>query len=224
MAEKRPEESEIKVLLKEEEADLLRARLGTPARTLRQISHFFETAQDHLARKEIALRLREESQPDESKRQLLLTVKEGGVRAGALMVRPEYESHIDQRLWDELMSGGKHFAEVDLPPIHRLKELLGDLSYLEIEDLGQIVNVREVYDLSADGLEMEVLLDRTEYPNGTYDVELETEMPQGIAGKAARVLRNLFAEAGIDWRPSEVGKYVRFRRKIGRDPATTTNV
>jgi hypothetical protein len=55
-------------------------------------------------------------------------------------------------------------------------------------------------------------------------MELEIEMPRAAAGKAARALRTLFAENSIDWRPAEVGKYVRFRRKIGRDPAASTNV
>ena len=38
----------------------VRARLGEPRRTLRQISHFFETPQDHLAKAKLSLRVREE--------------------------------------------------------------------------------------------------------------------------------------------------------------------
>jgi len=218
-----PQESEIKVTLTAQEAERLRARLGKPVRILFQVSHFFETPQDHLARKEIALRLREESQPDESKTQHLLTVKEAGVRAGALMVRPEYESHLDRTLWSELISGQRKFGDVDLPPIQRLREVLGELDILDIEDLGQISNTREVFDFADDGMTMELLLDRTEYPNGTIDIELESEMPQGVAGKGARLLRNLFAEHDIAWRPAESGKYMRFRRVIGRDPAASSH-
>jgi uncharacterized protein YjbK len=216
------QESEIKVILTEEEAGRLREHLGAPARTVHQISYFFETPQDHFASKEIALRLREEHQPGDSKQQLLLTVKEAGVRAGALVVRPEYECHLDRTLWDGLLSGARKFHEVDLPPIRRLKAVLGKLEYLEIEKLGQIANTREIYDYAGDGMALELLLDRTVYPNGSFDTELESEMPQGVAGKAARLLRTLFAQTGIDWRPAEDSKYARFRRRIGRDPASST--
>lgn len=217
-----PQESEIKVILTEEEAARLRVRLGEPARIVKQVSYFFETPQDHLARKEIALRLREECQTDGSQLQFLLTVKEAGVRAGALIVRPEYECDVDHDTWHGLISGAMAFSEVDLPPVHRLKEVIGDLEYLQLEKLGQIVNMREVYDYVEDDMVLELLLDRTEYPNGTFDIELESEMPQGVAGKVARVLRTLFSENDIDWRPSDAGKYARFRRKIGRDPADAT--
>jgi uncharacterized protein YjbK len=211
-------ESEIKIILGEEENERLRGRLGEPVRRLRQINYFYETPEDHLARARTSLRVREETEVDTNEQRFLLTVKEAGLRAGALMVRPELESVIDRELWHSLKSGEMHFAEVDLPPIYRLRELVQDLAGLELAELGSIENVREVFDFRSRSLAMEILLDRTRFPDGTEELELECEIPQAEAGQGARVLRGLFDELDIEWRPAEVGKYIRLRRKIGRAP------
>jgi len=214
-----PEESEIKVLVSERDVSALRARLGRPVRRLHQVSYFYETPQDDLARAGVSLRVREESdESDAASARVTLTAKEAGVRAGALMVRPEFESRLDAGAWAEIRSGRRSFAELDLPPIRRLKELLGDLARLDLQPLGQIVNEREVYDFDAEGMRLELLLDHTTYPDGASEYELETELAQAAAGKGARALRNLFAELAIEWCPASEGKYVRFRRRIGRYP------
>jgi uncharacterized protein YjbK len=212
------QESEIKVILTDEDVTRLRARLGSPRRTLRQISHFFETPQDHLAKAKMSLRVREECDLASGDEQILLTVKGMGVRAGALMVRPEIESQLDPKDWSGLRDKNMHFADIDLPPVKKLSDTLGDLRSLSIDCMGHIENEREVFDFSADDLDLELLLDRTSYPDGTAEFELESELAQSMAGHAARALRALFGEIGVEWRPSAVGKYVRFRRKIDRDP------
>lgn len=213
-----PKESEIKVILADEDVALLRARLGSPRRTLRQVSYFFETPQDHLAKAGLSLRVREESDLAGGDEQLLLTVKGMGVRAGALMVRPEIECQLDPADWSGLREKSMHFADIDLPPTRRLRESLGDIRPLEFESMGHIENKREVYDFSHDKLTLEVLLDHTSYPDGTVEFEMESELAQAMAGRGARALRALFDEVGIEWQPSTVGKYVRFRRRIDRDP------
>jgi uncharacterized protein YjbK len=213
-----PKESEIKVVLTDEDVVLLRARLGSPRRTLRQISHFFETPEDHLAKAALSLRVREECDLASGDEQLLLTVKGMGIRAGALMVRPEIECQLDPADWTGLREKQIHFADVDLPPIRKVRETLGDIRPLEIESMGHIENTREVYEFSHDKLTLEVLLDHTSYPDGSAEFEMESELAQAMAGRGARALRALFQELGIEWRPSTVGKYARFRRKIDRDP------
>ena len=224
-----PSESEIKVSLARSEEERLRGRLselvGGPVQRLRQVNHYFETSEDHLARARLSLRVREEAEvgseagsPEDPR--FLLTVKEAGLRAGALMVRPELESEIDRPAWDALREGRMHFAELDLPPIRRLREAVqgvgAELDGLDLAPLGTAENVRDVFRLERESLAMEILLDRTRYPDGSEDLELECELPQADAGQGARVLRGLFDELGIEWRPSEAGKYVRFRRRIGR--------
>ena len=213
-----PQESEIKVVLTKEDVARVRARLGEPQQTLRQISHFFETPQDHLAKAKLSLRVREECNLASGEEQLLLTVKGMGVRAGALMVRPEIESQLDPADWSGLREKQIHFADVELPPVHKLQKALGDIRPLDIEVMGHIENTREVYEFKGDKLTLEVLLDHTTYPDGTAEFEMESELSQSMAGRGARALRSLFEEIGIEWRPSTVGKYVRFRRKIDRDP------
>ncbi len=227
-----PKETEIKVLLTEDEAERLRARLGPPVRTLRQVSHFFDTPQDHLAGQKLSLRVREESSlstDGDADEELTLTVKGAGMRAGALFVRPETEAQFDREVWDRVREGGLNLAAVDAPPMHRLREIFGklgqDIEELELAPLGFIENTREVYELRAGPpqdapgghIDLELLLDHTTYPGGKADYEMESELPQSMAGQGARALRSLFEELGVEWRPSDVGKYVRFRRHIGRD-------
>ena len=216
-----PSESEIKIALDQGETERLRGRLGEPVRKLRQVNHYYETSEDHLARARVSLRVREETDVGTDRLRLLLTLKEAGLRAGALLVRPEFESELGEDAWAAVKDGSMHFADLDLPPIHRLADVLQetvpDLSGLALAELGTVENVREVFDFADKSLSMEVLLDRTAYPDGTEEFELECELPPSDAGQGARVLRGLFEELGIDWRPSQVGKYVRFRRRIGRD-------
>ncbi|MHC4251243.1 MAG: CYTH domain-containing protein [Planctomycetota bacterium] len=211
-------ESEIKVQVTEEEAGRLRGRLGDPVQTLKQLSYFYESPQDHLAKATASLRVREESDLSRGDTQILVTVKGSSQRAGALMVRPEVESQLEQGTWDELRSGKARFASLDLPPIEKLREMVADLDEIELSLLGSIENRREVFKLEADDISLDLLLDSTKYPDGTIDFEIEAEIPQAMAGRGARALRLLFDELGMEWRPSEVGKYLRFRRKIGRDP------
>ncbi len=223
-----PSESEIKIILGKEETERLRARLGEPVQRLRQVNHYYETPENHLARARVSLRLREETEvgtpgragdgaaPAAEAPRFLLTVKEAGLRAGALMVRPELESELDGDAWAALRGGSTHFAELDLPPIHRLREAVDGFPGLALAELGTVKNLRDVFGLEDESIAMEILLDRTAYPDGSQEFELECELPQADAGRGARVLRGLFDELDIDWRPSQVGKYVRFRRKIGR--------
>lgn len=216
-----PQESEIKVLLSEREAEALRMRLGYPTKTVRQVSEFYDTSDDLLARSGVALRIREETEgPSGSPPRIVLTVKEAGVRAGALMVRPETESRLEPALLEELRSGRRSVAELDLPPVRRLRELVGELSGLKLELFGRLENLREVYDYAGEEIRLELLLDRTTYPDGSVEYELETELAQSDAGLGARALRRLFSELAIEWRPSPEGKYVRLRRKLGRRVGT----
>ncbi len=212
-----PQESEIKILVTDEEAGRLRERLGTPVRTFRQISYFFETPQDHLAKERLSLRVREESDISGGDERIVLTLKGGGLRAGALMVRPEIESDLDPGTWKEVLGGTLSLAKLDLPSIRRLHESVAGLADMELSPLGSIDNTREVFDFEADDIALEILLDHTTYPDGSASFEIESELSPAMAGQGAKALRSLLDEIGAEWRPSEVGKYVRFRRKIGRD-------
>ncbi len=227
----RDEESEIKLRLTEDEIARLRPRLGEPVTRLRQENYFYETAEDHLSRKRVSLRVREEFSmgQEDAARSILLTVKEAGVRAGALMVRPEVECDLDRPAWEELRRGDRRFQDLDLSPILRLKEIVPGFEELELALLGTFETERDVFSFTppkvrtrsgthlwAEGMVLEILLDKSFFPGDTVEWELETELPQADAGRGARILRALFEEVGIDWRPSEHGKYIRLRRKIGR--------
>ena len=153
----------------------------------------------------------------------LLTVKETGLRAGALMVRPELESEIDEELVRAIRGGPVQFAELDLPPIHRLREAVEGFAGLTLAELGSVGNLRDVFGFEHESGSLEILLDRTTFPDGSEEFELECELPGALAAQGARILRELFDDLGMDWRPSEAGTYARFRRRIGRAAADASD-
>ena len=120
-----PNESEMKIALHQGDTERLRGRLGEPVRMLRQVNHYYETSEDHLARARVSLRVREETDVETGELRLLLTVKEAGLRAGALLVRPEYESELGEDAWTALTGGSMHFADIDLP---QNKAFIGELT------------------------------------------------------------------------------------------------
>lgn len=203
-------------MLSEEEAAGLKARLGQPKRVLGQDSFFFDTAADDLARAGVSLRVREERKEPDGSPSIKLTVKEAGKRAGALMVRPETESRLTPGLWEVLRAGRKHFDELKNRPVSHLRNVLADFAKMQLGVIGSFTNRRDVYSLRVGRRVLEVLIDKTRYPDGSEEIELECELPQSAAGQASRALRDLFGELEIEWRPSKEGKYLRFRRKIGR--------
>jgi uncharacterized protein YjbK len=256
------QESELKVRLSAEDAGAVAQKLGAPTARLRQENFFYETADDALAKAGLSLRVREQfALPDcGSPREIILTVKEAGVRAGALMVRPETECALARADWDAIRSEKKRFAELDLNPIRRLRERLPDFDALALQLLGTFETERDVYRYEMSGVKsgplmtgrdlpgvksgpqmtgrdlpgvksgpqmsgldepggsdaIEILLDKSFFPDGSVEWEVEVELPQAEAGRATRALRSLFSDLGVAWQPSKDSKYARLRRKIGR--------
>lgn len=110
---------------------------------------------------------------------------------------------MDEPLWQALASG--LLPELPLEPLERLRH---DFPGVErMVPLGQVQNLRIRYPLpTGDTAE----LDRTEFPGGglDYELEVETEQPEEVE----RYLQSL----GVPLEPQSKTKFRRFLEAIGR--------
>lgn len=214
-------EREFKLCLPDEASCLsLLARLtalgAAAAHPVRQVNHFFDTPGRSLRRAGLTLRLREENGS------FRLTLKGPEfVREGALTVRPEEELPLGAGEARALLSGGRspldvlvRKAETPFALGYRARELAGNA---KLEHCGSFENQRQrVGPLSppriASGAPLVFELDRTSFPGGRVERELEVEVPMGVPVEEVRtILGELFEHVGIPWvtAPSKAARLFR---------------
>ena len=210
-------EIELKLALPDEDAwHWVRERLTEP-RVTPQSNHFFDSPGAPLRNARVGVRLRSEGE------RRLLTVKSDGQieTEDALSRRIELESAVPREAFDEALEDGLLLGpwienwRVELAPSAddspELKTFLTRLESLTPEPLqrfGGFDNERTTGTLRldlADGPQrIEVELDRTHFPGGRTDFELEVEFPtEGPKGREAlpeevqRALIDRLGEGGI---------------------------
>ncbi len=205
-------ERELKLALTPEESAVLEAHLGPPIRVTSQQNLYLDSAEGHLRREQIGLRLRiERSRAAESSgTRFILSLKGPSRRKGELVERTEEEAEIDRAVAERIQAGGLDPHTSDLPGLAPAARRLG---IRQVICLGSVENERRVLALPLpDERSAELDLDRTRYPDGNIDWEVELELPEGQSGPVQR-LRDLFTELGIAWRPHSEGKYSRFLKR-----------
>lgn len=219
-------ETELKLLLPDAAAwDRVRAALGGGPIVV-QHNHFFDRPDAALRAARIGVRLREEAG------RLTLTVKGERARAeavagasadaGAVAHRIELEGELPREALEVALREGLDLspwlarwrAERSMPALP--PELAGFLAGLEaalgdgrlVRQAG-FVNEREALRLpladEAGAFEVELALDRTLFPDGRVDHELEVELvgPSAFVDRVERAVRTwLAAELGIEGRPA----------------------
>ena len=194
-------EVEIKLALTRAEHARLKGLWGPPVRAVEQESFFFDTPDGLLRRKRLALRLRREDG------HCFLTLKAGGKRTGATYVRPETECELST---EEARAFRQGRPDWTAEPLAELERALGKRVRLEM--LGLHRNERLFF--GARGLE--VALDETSFPDGSRAYEVECEIEPDAAREAEALLREELARAGVEYKPSECGKYARLLGILGR--------
>ena len=211
-------EVEFKLVLPDEEAlervrrILVAAGAATHA-PLVQVNHFFDTAGRDLRDREVALRLRRAGGRHE------LALK-GPARSSAeigMHERPEEELEIDARAAAAILAG-------ELSPLELLAERLGSSALLRqtqepvgprrLRHLGSFENERARLGplrLGPGGPALVFELDRTRFPGGRIEHELEVEIRAADAPLVEPLLRELLRAAGVEWRPAR-SKAERFFR------------
>jgi len=229
-----PEQERIEVEFKLRIAgagDLLALAAQLPAleaaltgRAALQLNHFFDTSDWTLQALACTLRLREESG------RFVLGAKGPAETSadGALSRRAEEEVDVDVALARQVLAGR-------LPPLEPLQARFGrdpasltarianTLGERPLRHVGSFKNERRrigPLELpAADGpLSLVFEIDRTEFPFGRVDHEIEVEVAAADAERAGSALRALFQRAGLPWR-SAASKAARLFGTLARETA-----
>ena len=200
-------EVEIKRLLGDDAAaERFLAALAAPVVAEKhQVNNVFDTDRGDLARSNYALRVRTEGSD------AFLTAKGPGRAVSATTAsRMEAEAAIEEELANELLAGA-------VEPLCVLRARAADAAYAELwrgidaargcrplRATGRFENLRRVIDVTLPGgLELTVELDRTDFPGGRVDNEIEIEVPdEALVDEVESWLDELTSEAGIRTGPS----------------------
>lgn len=188
-------------------AGRLASLLGEP-RLLEQDNRFFDSADGRLHRHRLNLRLRRENQG------LLMTCKRKAGEADALGTsrHDEWEQWLDPALWRLIEEPGVELARLlPLPPL-----LVDALAGAALSALGGFRNLRrEFRDHRPGGTDL-LCLDRTDFPGGRVDHELEIETADPAASAAH--WRGVLGAWGISPPAQGETKFARFL-KVSRQAA-----
>lgn len=217
-------EVELKLVVSDQAAldRIARAAGGASARAVVQVNHFFDTEAGALDKAKHIVRLRQENQS------FFLTAK-GPQRpsaAGAVSEKHEVELELPPARALEYLSGLEPvlsgFALDPLtaaePLVATLRALAGDAPLVEV---GAFTNHRTRVPLSLAGpppLSLVLELDRTEFPGGVVDHELEAELPEGLDPVAAeRALTAWLGTLGVSGQsgPSKSKRFFAALRQAG---------
>lgn len=195
------QEVELKrLLLGEHAADRLLAALGPATADKQQVNHFFDTADGRLRQAHHTVRLRFENGTP------VLTAKGPGKNLGAdTSAREEAETKIDATVAAAILAGRRdpvdelrtQISEAAFEPLwQKLAEIRSGLA---LQEVGAFENRRRVVPVRLpSGLELEVEVDQTRFPDGHVDEEVEIELPGGeVLGEVEAWLLRKASEASV---------------------------
>ncbi len=148
-------------------------------------------------------------------RRVRLTVKRRKPSRGQdedtdVLVAEEREADVPIARWQALRHGTLDPMTLSLPPLAFLRDELG---VTRTERVGVMVNRRHV--VPWNGFILEV--DRTEFPGGRVEAEIEVETDHDRIGEARQRLQELAAKIGVKLQPQPLGKFSRFRSYCSLD-------
>lgn len=198
-------------------AERLLAVLGTVASDVEQVNHVFDTPDRGLNRAHYTLRLREEAG------RFILTAKgpSRGV-SGSVSTRTEAEAEIERSVAEGVLAGQRD-------PLAELRRRATDAAFeplwngLEqarasnrLTELGEFRNRRRsVHVAISPELRVLVEVDRTRFPSGRVDDEVEIELPRPeLAADVEAWLEERAAAAGVETQAS-TAKFGRFYAALG---------
>ncbi len=195
-------------LASEADADSLRSVLPPPFEETIQNNTYWDLPGRPLSAAGVLVRLRLEERARGAR--AFVTVKDAAVRsAGGLFEAPEDEEEVPVAAAREVLAGARGLASLGTGVLARLARRQGALDRLE--QWGAMKNLRRRYRLAGD---LVVELDRTEFPDGGVEWEIELESAEVAA--AARALSALLGRAGVVAQPQTLTKSERLARRLAR--------
>ncbi|MCC7385522.1 MAG: CYTH domain-containing protein [Deltaproteobacteria bacterium] len=210
-------EKEIKLALDGvDEMSRLAGVLGECVKELQQFNLFYEDPGEAWRRAKFSVRFRLENGA------LELTIKGKGTRKDGVSDVIEESMPVDASLWPALSKGHAGVPQLVRQLLEDRKLSLPEgLSPDDLVVLGGFTNTRRVHRLPGDALH-QVELDCSVFPNGVVSYEAEMELKTESRARAERAFSRLeaaFAQAHVDWRPSNLPKMARLRAALkGTDP------
>jgi hypothetical protein len=205
-------------------ADRLIAVLGPVASDVQQVNHVFDTPDRGLHRARHSLRLREEMRlreevrlPEEAGRFILTAKGPSRGVSGSVSARSEAEAEIEPDVARRLLAGQGD-------PLTELRQRATDTAFRglwegieqaragqPLGELGQFRNRRRTVPVAVSpDLHLSVEVDRTHFPNGRIDDEVEIELPRPeLAAEVEAWLAERASAAGVETEPS-TAKFGRF--------------
>ena len=196
-------EIELKLALTPPEAlERLLANLPTPDAVITQTNHYFADPLGLLARDRVMVRVRESvNEAGEGPQPVVLTIKKRAEVNNGLFIAQEDEYELDPGAWQVVRDQGGDLRQAEVKPLEALCESIGVSMLFKV---GAFRNTRRC--IPFQGLMLEV--DRTEFPGGRVDVEVEVETED--VERARRVLMTFADSHHLHLQPQTLGKYSRF--------------
>lgn len=203
-------EVELKLALVDPERfDALLAALPTPSRVIEQRNHYLTDPDGTLTKGRVMLRVRERWEVVDAERRLIdavMTAKRKRSDAHGIFVADEHEHAVELKAWRAFTAGEGTMEGLEGAALAWVRGEVG-LKALAVQ--GAMTNRRHVVPWA--GLTLEV--DRTEYPDGTVDAEIEVETDDPEAARG--LLDRLAHDAEVALTPQSLTKYERFLARGG---------
>ncbi|PCI37109.1 MAG: hypothetical protein COB53_07370 [Elusimicrobia bacterium] len=209
-------EIELKIgLATEADRTLLIKKFGPPKQNISQRNLFLDGENGELRAEKYVLRVRREREFPAAGpvvERVILALKGQNIGKGVLCKREEIENPLGLSL-DELERSPARLLLMASPPISALKERLPALATLK--SLGSFDNDRAVIPVAltieGESVAMTWEVDRTVFPGGRVECELEIELGDEHGAEAiAKAVEDILAEAGVKTVAQPRGKFSRF--------------
>ncbi len=196
------EENELKLgLARAGDLPRLLSALPRPSAVISQSNHYFVDPEGRTARSGVMVRVREERDGDGTRRAVRLTLKRRTSIVEGVFSSQELEAPVDLAVWQGIVAGDQDLAAA---PLDLVRSLCAELGIGSLVRQGTMANVRHV--IAHRGFVLEV--DRTTFPDGSVDVEVEVETDDPDGARA--LVQEVAAKAGIELFVQTKGKYARF--------------
>lgn len=198
-----PVESEIKLDLQSEENYRRLIEHFAEAKTEDKLeNYFFDTDDRALSKSGWALRVRRESGG------VKITAKGPPRKASAgLIVRPEIETSLPNDNIAGLIDGGLKIPQIPAKIADHLDKLIAGKT---LSLIMFFTTWRTTVRHRTDDLELRFEIDRTVFPDGTADLELEVELADAAQYDRAIIsIKSIFSRLGIPLRPQGESKFAR---------------